>query len=284
MRMMDRNVMDRNALRLMSLVLFLSTVATFCGVLLGDESGQKVPSEGPIPFRVMTYNIHHGRGVDGKVDLERIASLIRDARPDVVALQEVDQGVERTQGRDLPAELGRLTGMKPVFGPNLKFQGGDYGNLILTSHPIKSVFNTHYKMLREGEQRGLLRVELEVEGRRIWVWNTHLDYRPEPAERLSNVREIEGYLNEIGGVPVLLCGDFNEEPGQPAVKRLSERFSDSWSQLGLEDLGFTYSSTEPRKRIDFIFCSKSSGLKPRQGEVLPSEASDHLPVLLEFEW
>src|SRR5215510_5239404 len=51
-------------------------------------------------FRVMTYNIHHGEGLDDKVDLLRIAQLIKEQRTDIVALQEVDKGTERTQKRD----------------------------------------------------------------------------------------------------------------------------------------------------------------------------------------
>ena len=60
-------------------------------------------------FRVMTYNIHHGEGLDGKVDVLRIAELIRREAADIVALQEVDKGVERTARRDLLEELAALT-------------------------------------------------------------------------------------------------------------------------------------------------------------------------------
>ena len=59
----------------------------------------------------MTYNIHHGEGLDGRVDTARIAALIKQERADIVALQEVDKGVRRTALRDLTAELASLTGM-----------------------------------------------------------------------------------------------------------------------------------------------------------------------------
>jgi len=65
----------------------------------GTPAAQAPPST----FRAMTYNIHHGEGVDGRLDIERIAALIRDERADLVALQEVDRGVERTKRRDLPS-------------------------------------------------------------------------------------------------------------------------------------------------------------------------------------
>lgn len=54
----------------------------------------------------MSYNIHHGEGPDKRLDLERIAKVITHARADIVGLQEIDRGCERTQKRDWPAELG----------------------------------------------------------------------------------------------------------------------------------------------------------------------------------
>ena len=105
----------------------------------------------PITLRVMTYNIHHGEGLDGKVDLLRIAQLIQREGADIVALQEVDKGVARTARRDLPAELAELTGMACVFSNNFPYQGGEYGNAVLTRFPVRRVTNTRYQMLRAGD-------------------------------------------------------------------------------------------------------------------------------------
>ena len=62
----------------------------------------------PLTLRVMTFNIHHGEGIDGRLDLERIARVITDARADLVGLQEVDRGVERTQRRAQLDDLAKL--------------------------------------------------------------------------------------------------------------------------------------------------------------------------------
>src|SRR5262245_43373982 len=80
----------------------------------------------PREIRVLSYNIHHGRGLDDKVDLERIAEVILSVKPDLVAVQEVDQKARRTEGVDQPAELARLTKMEVVFGKNIDFEGGGY--------------------------------------------------------------------------------------------------------------------------------------------------------------
>ena len=86
----------------------------------------------------MSYNVHHGEGSDGRIDLERIAAVIKEEKADLVALQEVDRGVLRSGKRDLPAELAKLTGMSVFFENNFGYQGGEYGNAILTRLPVLS--------------------------------------------------------------------------------------------------------------------------------------------------
>src|SRR3954468_2494324 len=98
--------------------------------------GAEPSKHGPERVRVLSYNIHHGEGVDGKLDLERIAAVINAVEPDLVALQEVDQRVARTRLIDEPADLARLTKMHVAFGANLALQGGHYGNAVLSRWPI----------------------------------------------------------------------------------------------------------------------------------------------------
>ncbi len=235
----------------------------------------------------MTYNIHHGEGVDGEVDIERIARLIRDAKADIVALQEVDRGVERTKKIDIMTMLADKTGMTYAFGKNIDYQGGDYGNGFLTRFPILEERNLHYKMIREGEQRGLLQLVLDVRGQEIVVMNTHIDFREDDAERVSNVGELRDAIKRYSPRPVVVCGDFNDLPASRTIGLMREDFLDSWEAVGVGD-GLSYSTTKPEKRIDYIFIGKSSTasflrLRPVSAQVLQSDASDHLPVVVEFE-
>jgi len=264
-------------------------------------------------FRVMTYNIHHAEGLDGKIDLLRIAELIKREGADIVALQEVDKGVERTARRDLPAELAELTGMTCVFSNNYNFQGGEYGNAVLTRFPIKRWTNTHYQKVNETEQRGLLQLTLDVRGREIVFMATHIDHRSDDAARWSNVDEIEALVKgqqptpnpseegskpagarrqfpssegsgvgpSYAGRPIILCGDFNDTPDSRVCRRINESLDDTWALVGTGD-GFTIPAEKPRKRIDYIWISKDKTLAPLKVWVPPSDASDHLPVLAEF--
>jgi endonuclease/exonuclease/phosphatase family metal-dependent hydrolase len=235
----------------------------------------------PVTLRVMTYNIHHGEGLDGKVDLLRIAELIRDEGADLVALQEVDRGVVRTAKRDLPAELAALTGMTCVFSNNFHYQGGEYGNAILSRFPVRRWTNTHYRMLIPNEQRGLLQATVEIGGRELVFLNTHIDYRPDDKERWANLDEIERVATGYADRPLILCGDFNSVPTSRVVGRLVDKFDDSWTMVG-EGEGPTIPAGKPTKRIDYVWTAKGGPLRPLRAWVPRSEASDHLPVVVEF--
>jgi endonuclease/exonuclease/phosphatase family metal-dependent hydrolase len=231
-------------------------------------------------IRVMTYNIRHGEGVDGQLDLQRIADLITSQQADLVAVQEVDKGVARTAGRDLPAELAALTGLHYFFEKNIDHQGGEYGNLILSRYPIEQRLNRHYRMLREGEQRGLLQIVVSARGQRLVFMATHIDHRSDDSERLVNVDEICEAADLHASQPVIVAGDFNDRPGSRVHSKMKRQFCDAWEVVGRGD-GFTFSADRPRSRIDYVWLSNHSSLKPVAAWVVASEASDHLPLVVE---
>jgi endonuclease/exonuclease/phosphatase family metal-dependent hydrolase len=231
-------------------------------------------------FRVMTYNIHHGEGLDGKVNLPRIAELIKHEKADIVALQEVDKGVKRTDGRDLTAELAKLTGMTGVFSNNFHFQGGEYGNAILTRFPVLTRTNLHYTMLRTNEQRGCLQVTLDVDGRKIYVVDTHLDFRKPDDERLKNVGQIKQIVDAHGDLPIIMCGDFNCTPDSATHKAMSQLLTDAWP-LASKDHGYTIPAELPARRIDYVWITPKT-VEPVRAWVPSTEASDHRPVVVEF--
>lgn len=245
-------------------------------LLVATAFGQPAPGT----LRVMSYNIHHGEGLDKKLDLARIAQVILDAKADIAGLQEVDRGVERTQRRDLPAELAKLTGLHVAFENNHPYQGGEYGNAVLTRYPIKRVKNTHFKMLRPGEQRGVLQLVLDVHGREVLFLNTHIDYRPDDAERLMNVEELKSIVAAAGTMPVILVGDFNAVPDSRTIGNIKAFLADTWELVG-QGPGFSIPVKKPTRRIDYVWITRTS-VQPLRMEVLRSEASDHLPILAEL--
>jgi endonuclease/exonuclease/phosphatase family metal-dependent hydrolase len=234
----------------------------------------------PLTLRVMTFNIHHGEGIDGRLDLERIARVITDARADLVGLQEVDRGVERTQRRDLPTELARLTGLAVRFESNLPHQGGEYGNAVLSRFPVKTSRNTRFRAPRAGEQRGFQEVTVQVGGRELLFINTHLDFRSGDEERLASVDELRLAVTAAGSKPVIAAGDFNAVPGSAPILRLAEFLRDAWPAVG-KGQGFTIPVRKPARRIDYLWYTPGA-LTPMSAAVISTNASDHLPVVVEF--
>ncbi len=231
-------------------------------------------------LRVMSYNIHHAEGIDGKLDVARIAQVILDAQPDIVGLQEVDRGVARTQQRDLPSELAKLTGLAVRFDKNIPHQGGEYGNAVLTRFPIKRAQNLPLKSFANGEQRGVQHLVLDVHGREILFLNTHLDARRDSAEREHSAKELEAIVAAAGAMPVILVGDFNASPEAPSIATLRSFLTDTWPLLHPEP-GFTIPVRKPTRRIDYIWITPEA-FKPLKMEVISTEASDHLPIVALF--
>jgi endonuclease/exonuclease/phosphatase family metal-dependent hydrolase len=231
----------------------------------------------PVTLRVMSYNIHHGEGLDGKLDLARIAQVIIDAKADIVGLQEVDRGTERTQRRDLPAELAKLTGLTVRFDRNIPHQGGDYGNAVLTRFPIKRATNTPLKSFANGEQRGVQQLVLDIHGREILFLNTHLDARRDPTEREHSATELRVLVQAAGAMPVILVGDFNAAPDAKSIAPLREVLADTWPAVN-NDPGFTIPVKKPTRRIDYIWITPGA-ITPVSMAVPYSEASDHLPIV-----
>lgn len=230
----------------------------------------------------MSFNIKHGQGMDGVIDLERTAEVIRREEVDIVALQEVDVGVERSGERDIARELAELTGLEHyAFGKNVEVEGGDYGTATLSRFPIVEEQNTHLTQLGP-EQRGVLQTVIEVEGEELLFLNTHLDHRGEDdAERLQSIREVdEEILPEYEGVDaVVFAGDFNDVPGSSTHQKMTELMTDAWEEAG-EGEGLTIPPDEPERRIDYIFYD--GGVAPAKVWVPQTLTSDHLPVVAEF--
>lgn len=249
------------------------------GLLVALRLGGEAGAAEPLVLRVLAYNIHHGEGLDGRLDLERLAEVIRGAEPDVVLLQEVDQGIARSGGGDQPAELARLTEMQVAFGPNLEFGGGLYGNALLSRFPIAGSENHRLPQPNDSEPRGLLEVELETPDGRppLIVFCTHFDHRHAEERRLS-AEFVARRATELGARPLLLGGDLNATPDEPPLQILTK----TWTVAGDLDQP-TSPADSPRRKIDYVLTT-GPGWRVLESVVLDeSVASDHRPVLAVLE-
>jgi endonuclease/exonuclease/phosphatase family metal-dependent hydrolase len=231
----------------------------------------------PDTLRVMAYNIHHGEGMDEVVNLERIARLIRDVDPDLVALQEVDSVVVRTDGVDQAAELGRLTGMQPLFGRFMAYQGGAYGMALLSRLPIRSSMN--YRLPDGEEPRTALSavVELPVSDRHVRFVGIHF-YRTEQ-ERLAQAMKLEDLLRGEAKLPTILAGDFNSTPESAVPAHLEK----SWHVLDKGEDHLTFPSYGPEREIDYFMWRPPAAFSALDQEVLDEPViSDHRPLVVDL--
>lgn len=223
-------------------------------------------------LRVLTYNIHHGEGRDGKFDYERLAGKIEELRPDVAVLQEVDRGTKRAGGVDQAARLAELTGMKFVFGRAMPYDGGEYGLAILSRFPIERSETYPLPFDFGREPRALLRARIVPEGGLpvFDCWGTHLCHQEEVA-RVRQVKQIRWVISRFDDAPAVLAGDFNARPGSaPMEAMLAEDWLDA---------------AAPQSEIDYVLIRRTDAWRVAKVVVLEDRTvSDHRPVLAELEW
>jgi len=106
-----------------------------CALLLSLAVPAALFAQGTV--RIAAYNIKHGEGMDGVVDLARAAEVLRALDADVITLQEIDRGVQRTDGVDQAVALGEMLGMDAYFGDFMPYQGGEYGMAVLSRLPVR---------------------------------------------------------------------------------------------------------------------------------------------------
>ncbi len=176
-----------------------------------------------IPLTVLSYNIHRGVGLDRRLDLDRIADVIAEVSPDVAGLQEVIRE-EGAVHADQAAYIADKLGMSLVMGETRVHGTGSYGNAVLTRLPVLGS-ERHDLSLGGREPRGCLRVDLDVKGTPLHVFNCHLGLGL--AERREQVMRLGRFIRESERLvgPRVLVGDFNEWHRGPITRGLRREFA-----------------------------------------------------------
>ena len=242
----------------------------------------RVRAAEPFTLRVLSYNIHHGEGVDGKLDLKRIAQLISAVRPDLVSLQEVDRKTARVGKMDQPARLAEWTGLHVLFEQNIPYQGGDYGNAILSRFPVQSSRNHKLPNHDGGEQRGALEAKILLPAGHgsLIFYATHLDHRPDATERLASARALEKLVRNSKSPLGILAGDLNSRLSGEVLPIFLRTWSNS---NGLKPQP-TVPVKQPKRQIDFILYRPKNRWQVKSVRVLDEQvASDHRAILSVLE-
>ncbi len=233
----------------------------------------------PQTLRVLCYNIHHGRGTDDEVDLLRIARIIRNADPDLVALQEVDMKTQRTGGVDQTAELSRLTGMEGRFGKAINYQGGEYGQAILSRYPLGEGKVYALPGAANQEIRIGFAMPLKIDGCKLTFITTHLHHRM-PEVRLRQANKLNQLFTDDDQLKIL-AGDMNALPDSEPIAQLTQQ----WTMANPDPKLLSYPSAKPSKQIDYILYRPVDAFRVQKAAVLDEPvASDHRPVLAVLSW
>jgi endonuclease/exonuclease/phosphatase family metal-dependent hydrolase len=231
----------------------------------GEESPSIVVT---MRARVATFNIHHGQGADGQLDLDRISSVIRRIDPQLIALQELDRGLDRSSRVDQPAAIEEATGLAVRFRPTVtRPEGGEYGIALASSDPLDDDFIALPRR-RDEEPRGAI----------VAVWHgvlvvaTHLS--TDRAARRGQIRALASRIQGRDG-PVLLLGDLNDRgSGLGPLRRAGLVFSRQ-SGRWLRWPGWA-------QPIDHI--AGGSGVRIEASRTITTAASDHAPLYADAEF
>ncbi len=224
-------------------------------------------------MRVMSFNVRGGLGADGRRDTARVAAAVRGQSPGIVCFQEVHQRLPWSGWSDQPGILGRELGMNVVFQRCVNTIIGGYGLAVASPFALEDVARRF--LPGTGERRGALGVTARTPGGPVRVWCTHWGLNGE--QRVRQAACLASWVNE-SPLPTVLCGDLNERPDAPAVRRLL-------ADTGLRDSGAvagtpTYPADLPTARIDFLL--HSAGLVCERCAVPDTQASDHRPVVCDL--
>ncbi|MCT3760160.1 endonuclease/exonuclease/phosphatase family protein [Elizabethkingia anophelis] len=235
-------------------------------------------------IKVLTYNIYHGEKnyERGKSNIEAIAAVINEYKPDFVAMQEVDSMTVRTASfnngvrKDLVQELAKLTGMYGYFGKAMDYDNGGYGEGILSRFPDKP--NVYQLPIpKGGEERALITIQHTFpNGQKIVFGGTHLCHEFEE-NRIAQAKQVAS-IATTKGIPAIILGDFNITPDSKPYKAITAKMNDAAVLYGNPQLTFPYH--KPKYRLDYIFLNKNSKWKVKDVKVIKNNASDHMPVLV----
>lgn len=244
-------------------------------------------SRQPRRIRVMSYNVHSCMGMDSRIAPERIARVIARYRPDVVALQEVDVGKQRTYSVDQAELIAQHLEMEVDFHPAMQMEEEEYGDAILTHLPILRARTGSLGPVPTrpgGEPRGIQWLTLDIDGLEVQILNTHLGLFT--AERKVQVEELmsERWLGNVDCQgPTILCGDFNATPRSPAMLTLKGELTDVQDLTAAKRLN-TFAGRLPTLCIDHVLVRHIEGVSSVfvPNTELTRLASDHLPLVVDI--
>lgn len=235
--------------------------------------------------RVMTYNIHKGiGGIDRRYRPQRIIETVAHYEPDIVFLQEVDDGVPRSRLDRQVDHFGDALGFDHrAFQANVRLTRGHYGNAILSRFPLAQTWDIDLTIRMKKRRQALVaKAQVQVDGhsRTLVLSNVHLGLAGfERVIQLSHLLSSDPLLHIRRDTPALIGGDFNDVWGSLGKKIMNLQGFNNASGRSR-----TFPAYRPVRSLDAIYFR--GGLQLQSAFVghtaVARRASDHLPLIADF--
>ncbi len=255
--------------------------------LLWGLPEESLYAHNPRKIRVLTYNIRWGE----RADIATLSAVVKKTNPDFVALQEVEVDVKhpgKVQANHVHqiSQFAQHTGMHVLFGAAFRvkrypfgYGGGEFGNAVLSKYSFDSTRKHTYQAKGTEYRVGLETWVTLPDGKRVRFISTHLDHNNNPI-RYAQVEEICRVFGN-DDIPTVLCGDFNERPRDP--NGCIARMDTEWVRACQEEAN-TFIAWNPTVKLDYVFYRPDPRWRVVSSQVIDeSSASDHRPLLVEFE-
>ena len=231
-------------------------------------------------IKVLSYNILGGRTTKGDLNLDAVAKVINDTKPDLVAMQEVDYKVNRSKKYDLVTELGWRTKMAGLFARAMYYDGGEYGEGILSRFSFISTRNVALPYLKGQEPRAAAEVIVELASKdTIAFVGTHFAHEGNPGREIQ-AKKINDVFSK-NKYPTILAGDLNATPGSGPINTLEKLWTPTYDK---ENPEATFPSDNPTKKIDYIMFYPKNRWKVIDKKIISDTyATDHCIYLVTLE-
>lgn len=232
----------------------------------------------PDTLKVMSFNILHGATTKGDFNLEAIAGVIKKYNPDLVAMQEVDFKTNRARKYNLPLELGYRTQMMPLYARAMYYDGGEYGEAVLSKYSLIYTESIALPHQADSEPRAAQVARFQTKnGNTIQFVATHLDHLRNETDRLMQADALVDEFKDEK-FPTILTGDLNATPESETMKRLYRVFKKPEVKEAYQP---TYSSTNPRVCIDHVLFNQPEKWSVLDYEIVCDDyVTDHCIVVV----
>lgn len=236
----------------------------------------------------MTYNVHRCRGSGGRDSTDDIRTVIAEAAPDVVALQELDAPeTDEDEGAHHARDIARGLGMTLLFCRTFRRGVGFYGHALLSRSPLTLMRVTTFESINpSSEPRGAIWAKTTIGAHALDVVSTHLGVSRRDRDHQSRELLGEQWLGSTEMGPLrILCGDLNAVQHARTYRRFSSQMKDAQRALPGHRPVPTFPSALPVFRIDHVFVTPGIQVRAvnRTHDTRARRASDHLPLIIDLE-